>query len=213
MKQHYRCTGCEQGSTLLGLLIGLVLGIGIAAGVAIYVSHIPNPFAQGKDEGQGKPPPSSIATPDPTASAPKVSKAEPGKASEGTADNKGRFDFYKILPGDENAVGAQAAAAKPSPASAAQPATQAKPTAEGTTYYLQAGAYQTEDDADNQKAKLALLGLEAQVRTATLKDKGTIYRVRLGPFASQEEVNDTKTTLQENGITASVIKIVKATGN
>jgi cell division protein FtsN len=212
MTQNYRFTRCQRGSTLLGLLIGLVLGIGIAAGVAIYVSHIPNPFAQSRDEGQHKPPPSSIATPDPVA-APKVSKAEPSKAAEG-ADNKGRFDFYKILPGEENATPGAAPAAKPAPASTGQTPAEPKPAAaEGTTYYLQAGAYQTEDDADNQKAKLALLGLEARVRAATVADKGTVYRVRLGPYANQEELNDAKTTLQDNGITASVIKIVKATGN
>jgi cell division protein FtsN len=208
----------QQGSArqlLLGLMIGLVVGIGIAAAVAVYVSHIPNPFAQSHGEGHEgiakAPPPTGTATPDPNAA------AQTGKAdTTGGGAEKSRFDFYKILPGEDSAT-ANKNQAKPEPAKEAAPVpAQPKPVEakaapeDNTVYYLQAGAYQSEGDADNQKAKIALLGLEARVKSATVPDKGTVYRVRLGPFKSQSELSDAKGALQENGITASVIKIVKA---
>ena len=74
------------------------------------------------------------------------------------------------------------------------------------TVFLQAGAFQSETDAENLKAKIAFSGFEANVRSVNLPDKGTLYRVRLGPYKSAEEVNRIKATLSQNGISATVVK-------
>ena len=176
---------------LIGLMVGLVIGIAIAAGVAIYIARIPSPFTQSPSSEAPKPH-SSDAVPAPTA-----------KNSAKATEQK-PYTFYDILEGDKTPK-------------LEQPSVTAKPSAaittvadEKTVFYLQAGAYQDEADADNQKAKIALLGLEARVKTATVADKGTVYRVRLGPYNSQDEAKEVKSTLKENGVEAGLIKIVKS---
>ena len=71
--------------------------------------------------------------------------------------------------------------------------------------YLQAGSFQTATDADNQKARLALLGAEARIQQVMLQDK-VWYRVRLGPYHKMEEVNHLRADLARQGIDASVVK-------
>ena len=182
---------------LIGLMLGLVIGIAIAAGVAIYVARIPSPFTTG---------PSGDA---PKVQAPETRRSEatpPAVKAETNTTEKKPYTFYDILEGNKMP--------KPDQPGADVKRDVAPVTADDkTVFYLQAGAYQTEADADNQKAKIALLGLEARVKTATVADKGTVYRVRLGPYKSQDEATEVKSTLKENGVEAGLIKIVKSTPN
>jgi cell division protein FtsN len=74
-------------------------------------------------------------------------------------------------------------------------------------YFIQAGSFQNPAEADNQKARLAILGFESSVEPANLPDKGTWYRVRLGPYSKVEEINKVRATLAQNGIDASLVKV------
>jgi cell division protein FtsN len=74
-------------------------------------------------------------------------------------------------------------------------------------YFVQAGSFQNPADADNQKARLAILGFESSVEPANLPDKGTWYRVRLGPYTKVEDINRIRQALAQNGIDASLVKI------
>ena len=76
-------------------------------------------------------------------------------------------------------------------------------------YYLQAGSFQTEVDANNLKAKLALIGVEALIQTASLPDKGVWHRVRVGPYSDIEELNKVRATLSQNGVQSSLIKVLE----
>jgi len=78
--------------------------------------------------------------------------------------------------------------------------------ASSEVFYLQAGAFQSATDADNMKAKVAFAGFEAMVRPVNLPDKGTLFRVRLGPYRSQDEVNRIKAALSQGGIGVVVVK-------
>ncbi|MDL2284583.1 SPOR domain-containing protein [Oxalobacter sp. OttesenSCG-928-P03] len=69
---------------------------------------------------------------------------------------------------------------------------------EKPTVYLQAGAYREKADAENMRAKLALIGIEAQV-TEVKAQNGSLYRVRLGPY-TQSKLAATQNKLRENGI-------------
>jgi cell division protein FtsN len=175
---------------LAGLMLGMVIGIAIAAGVAIYIARIPSPFAQSPSGETAKP-----HTPEIPA---------PAVNSNAKATEQKPYTFYDILEGNKTPKPDQPSVSD-KPGSAAPTTTDDK-----TVFYLQAGAYQDAADADNQKAKIALLGLEARVKTATLADKGTVYRVRLGPYKSQDEATEVKSTLKENGVEAGLIKIVKS---
>ena len=183
---------------LIGLMLGLVIGIAIAAGVAIYIARIPSPYTQ-NTPGETQKAKSPAAPNSNTASEP--------LAKEGVKpDEKKPYTFYDILEGNKTPNVENPTVAAPPDRDEA-----AAPRDDKIVFYVQAGAYQTESDADNQKATIALLGFEARVKTATLPDKGTVYRVRLGPFKSQDEATQAKTVLQDNGIKASLIKIVRNT--
>ena len=73
-------------------------------------------------------------------------------------------------------------------------------------YYLQAGAFQSAAEADNLKARIALVGLSASVTAINVPDKGVLHRVRLGPYQSLEPVNRIKAALSDAGIPAAVVK-------
>ena len=177
------------GSLVIGILIGLLLGLGIALGVAWYINRMPTPFVN-----RGVPPVKSES----------LNNTDAAKADESGArskDGKPRFDFYKILPGSEEPVTEQQfkdAQQKPAPAHANE------------TFYLQAGAFQNAPDADNLKARLALLGVEASIQTTALPDKGVWHRVRVGPYTAIEELNRARDTLKQNGIETTLIKVREA---
>jgi cell division protein FtsN len=72
-------------------------------------------------------------------------------------------------------------------------------------YILQAGAFGASGDAEAVKAKVALLGLSARVESAAIKGK-TVYRVRMGPYATASELSEAKRKLASGGLPALAIK-------
>jgi cell division protein FtsN len=72
--------------------------------------------------------------------------------------------------------------------------------------WLQAGAFASESEAENLKARLALSGWEAAIQSAALPDKSIRYRVRLGPYDNTDELNRMKTELGKGGFDVAVIR-------
>ena len=62
------------------------------------------------------------------------------------------------------------------------------------------------NEADNLRARLALMGLESNVQTHAVAGKGTLYRVRLGPFASPDDMSRVRAELAQNGIDTSLVR-------
>jgi cell division protein FtsN len=210
--------GKGRGGTLLGVFIGLVLGLGLAAGVAYYVAKANSPYAAqaakdardpARDAGKA-----AAAAPDkprfdfykilPGGEEPKVQverKLTPDRAVVDQAKDKDQAkDRDPSKAGDAERTPAKVANAEP----AAKPA--AKPAAAGDRFWLQAGSFTAESDAENLKAQLALSGWEAAVQQGTLPDKSVRYRVRLGPYDNTDELNRIKAALGKKGIDAAVIK-------
>lgn len=180
----------SRGGTLVGVFLGLVLGVVVAFGVAWYIMKTPLPFLTKDKPAQDKVGEAKSAA-DPNRSLPQQPVTLPGKPGD-KAGEKPRFEFYKILPGAEEATpGAKS---------------EQKPAAATEQLYLQVGAFSNPADADNLKAKLALMGLEAQVQPVSIPDKGTMHRVRIGPYTRVEEMNSTRTQLAQNGVQATVVK-------
>lgn len=172
-------------SFLMGILVGLLLGLGIALGAAWYINKMPSPFLR-------SPPTVKSETLKPAP--PETPKNERKSAS--VPDAKPRFDFYKILPGKEE------------PATDKQlKEAQKQSTAAKEAFFLQAGAFQNAPDADNLKARLALLGIQASIQATTLPDKGVWHRVRIGPYTNIEELNRARDTLKQNGVETTLIKV------
>jgi cell division protein FtsN len=106
-------------------------------------------------------------------------------------------------PHTKPAPGTSVAIAQPKPA----PPTPIAPRAAGTqkTYYLQAGAFRSESDAEATKARIILLGLSAEVQKAQING-ATINRVRVGPFKGIDEMNKSRVRLGEEKIDSSVMR-------
>jgi cell division septation protein DedD len=196
MSRDYKPAPRESSSNkgspiLIGFLIGLLVGVGISVGVAIFIKGGDSPFLS-------KESPKIV---DDSQSIPSALPEDEGTNDKG---EKPRFDFYTILPGTETQVTEQQIKEKEAEA------TLSKAT---ESYFLQVGAFQSEQEADNQKAKLALLGLEAIVQTATIPDKGVWHRVRVGPFTDVEQINKARGELVENGFNADLIKVNTVAAN
>ncbi|MEY4084174.1 MAG: hypothetical protein RL483_1543 [Pseudomonadota bacterium] len=91
------------------------------------------------------------------------------------------------------------------------PADAQGPEPAGTSYFLQVAAFQSSSEADQMRARLAILGYEAAI--SEIRREGTVfYRVRLGPFASFDELNRSKTSLSDNGLEATVVRVLPSAG-
>jgi len=226
MPKDYKDAAATRGDSrlshplLLGMIIGLLLGIVISLAVALWLNRLSNPFIE-----RGK-----IAEPLPKVAPAQPQPPEPAKAAEAPAKaakpaksaERPRFEFYQILPGEKEPAGKPAAPPKaapaPPPQQASAPPSAPKPGSSpaspkphsGEVYWLQAGAFSEEKEADNLKAKIALVGLEASVRAVSIPDKGTLYRVRLGPYQSLDDANRIKAALSQNGVGAAIIRTDEA---
>lgn len=118
-------------------------------------------------------------------------RTQPLKMSNPTGDN--RFSFYDILPGKTEAQGGNA---KVAGLQAIAPKI--------NQYFVQTGSFARANEADNQKAQLALMGLEANIQQLIVKDQN-FYRVRLGPF-TEKEAKATHNELLNAGIAAQVVQ-------
>ena len=193
------------GGTLIGLFVGLVIGVLVAAGVVWYIHKTPGPFSN-KTPPSAPPAPQQQQQPG-TPAAPLALPGKPGDPVPQSSD-KPRFDFYKILPGNSEAIPDP----KPAEGKSGEPkqadGTKGKDGTEAALkepVYLQTGSFQNASDADNQKAKLAMMGAEATIHQVMLQDK-VWYRVRLGPFRKVEDVNAMRAELARQGIDANVVK-------
>lgn len=215
----------SRGSTLVGIFVGLILGALVAAGIALYFTTS-SPFQKPKQEEKPvAPPPPKPQTSEPI--------ALPGKAGDKPVE-KPRFDFYNVLPKGSDALPAPSKPeettevvkpAKPEKGDRVEkgdrPAELPRDAAERARaeaalldkplvpekFYLQAGAFEDPSEADNLKARLALMGVEASVQKVELPEKGTLHRVRTGPYLGQDEMNKGLQQLTGAGIKAAIIKI------
>ena len=206
----------QRGNLVLGLIIGVVIGLGAALAVAVYVTKVPVPFMNkgqnrtadqdaaearknkdwdpnaplyGKNPARPAPAASGAVTAPPVAaaSAPKGAASAPKAAENKPA----------VTGGDPLGDLARAkAAAAPAPAAAG---------ADPFLYFIQAGAFRTSEDAEAQRAKLSLIGLEAKV-TEREQSGRTVYRVRIGPFERKEEADKQKERLEAGGVEAALVR-------
>jgi cell division protein FtsN len=180
----------SAGGFMLGMFVGLIAGLAVSLAIAFYLNKTPVPFLTAKakaekDAAAGK--------------APAIVGLPQGAVAAAPAD-KPRFDFYKILPGQEEPVSERELRDRMKSGRGQQEAAK-------DVYFIQAGSFQNPADADNQKARLAILGFESSVEPANLPDKGTWYRVRLGPYNKLDEINRIRQALAQANIDASLVKI------
>ena len=189
-----RSKNTSKGNPLFtGLLIGILMGVAASLGVVMFIKGGESPFAQQTSNEITK----SVSEKMQDKAIADQANAD-AAAEAGPDGTQNRFDFYTILPGSESKVSAEEEIKIKD--DAPEPALQ-------ISYYLQIGAFQTGEEADNMKAKLALQGFEAVVQTATTADKAIWHRVRVGPLTNLDQINKTKNDLLKNGFKADLIKV------
>jgi cell division protein FtsN len=112
-----------------------------------------------------------------------------------------RFSFYEMLPSYEVVI--------PSGTKAEKGKDTAPAIAEPGEYIIQVGSFRSREEADTQKAKLALLGIESRVEQVTIDNKDTWFRVRIGPEKDQQKVQTLLARLSENSIQSYLVKVKK----
>lgn len=203
-----------MGGTWLGLLFGLIFGLAIAVVVAVYVNHAPVPFLN----KTGRAPehalvPNGAATPTPDPNRPLYAKDAPmppalAANTPELADNKAADP---AVDANADPIGAllakQAKTASAQEQALAQPVAASKHTADvaGASYFLQAGAFRSQEDAESVRVKITLSGLDVKVTPAEINGN-SIYRVRVGPYSRLDDMNRARSKLAENGIEVSVVK-------
>lgn len=107
-----------------------------------------------------------------------------------------RFTFYKLLPSEEVVI-----------PDAPEEKLEGSSAKDGATYLIQVASFRERAEADRQKARLALLGIESKVETVTVNNRDTYYRVRIGPERDRAEIERLMAQLSENGIEALLVRL------
>lgn len=153
---------------------------------------------------------------------PRATEAAPPAKQENKAsgvqlppEEEARFSFYEMLPSYEVVIPKEEVEGKPQAAEQAEPdrrESSRKGTAalaEEGDYIIQIGSYRSRDDAEAQRAELALIGVEARVESVTINDNQSWYRVRVGPIAEAPRVHSVMMRLSEHGMDDAMLVRVK----
>jgi cell division protein FtsN len=207
----------QKGGFVLGLIVGLLVGLAVALGVALYITKVPIPFvnkvpqrtaeqdAQEAERNRNWDPNAPLA----------------GKAARSASGVVNPPPLTAPPPPTTTASAAVAAASaaataalpKPAPAPAAKaeaPAASAAATtaagADAYVYFVQAGAYTRTEDAEAQKAKLALQGFTPKLMEREQNGR-TVYRVRLGPMDTRDVAEDLQRKIEGAGFEANLVRV------
>lgn len=176
---HRGAAAAQRGGTAIGFLFGVTAGLAVAAGIALVVTRAPVPFVN-------KNPSASVSLVQPDGGR----LPDPNRPLQRRADEPAERQVMTAPPGGAPIV----ASAPVSPDAMQVP-----------TYLLQAGAYRSQGDADAMRARLALIGFEAQVQMTSVNSE-TLFRVRVGPYEALDTMNRARAQLANNGIEASVVR-------
>ena len=199
----------QRGAFAVGLVVGLLIGLALALGVALYITKAPVPFVNKvpqrtaeQDQAEqarnknwdpnaplaGKPvkPMMGAASAAASAAVAAASAATPPAAA--SAPRGGR-DPAAILSG----------AVTPGPAGGAR-------GPEPFVFFVQAGAFTRQDEAEQQRARLAMAGQTARI-TEREQNGRVVYRVRMGPFETRNEAEGLQNRLQESAIESQLVRV------
>jgi cell division protein FtsN len=196
----------QAGGTILGIIIGLIMGLSIAVVVALVINKSSIPFLtkSGKVEKPAELTAAQAADPNRPLFGSKEAAREAArdfekeKADPTVEERKVTPDATKpvVSATDAKAADVDKTAIKPENAE------------DKWIYYLQAGAFREQADAESAKAKLALQGFEASISERT-SENGVLYRVRLGPYTQLDAMNRVRGKLSDSGVDVAVVRSAK----
>jgi len=205
----------QKGGFVLGLIVGLLIGLAISLGVALYINKTPIPFMNKV--------PQRTADQD-AAEAERNKNWDPNAplAGKGARSASGVVNAPPLTappPPTTTASAAVAAASaaatlpapapRPAAAKADAPASTPAPAAaaaDAFVYFVQAGAFTRPEEAEAQKARLAIQGFTAKVMEREQNGR-TVYRVRLGPSDTREAAEDLQRKIEGAGFEANLVRV------
>ncbi|MGA0949167.1 MAG: SPOR domain-containing protein [Burkholderiaceae bacterium] len=214
----------QHGGTLLGLTLGLLLGLSVALAVAVYVTRSELPFVDRGLTGDATEQASGQATSDwnpnasvvqnvPPAGQPEVSAAPPPAAPTAAAlvapavgsDPLGDLAKQKLATASAPVVTLPPTNAVGAGLSEQAPAVRGERPA-NVVFFVQIGAFAVADDAEAQRARVAMMGIDARVST-TLSNERTLYRVRSGPYRTRTDADAVRNQLEQQRIEGAVVSV------
>ncbi len=215
MTQH-----TQRGGTLLGFIMGLVIGLGAALGVAIYVTKVPTPFSnknqtrsadQDAAENQKNKEwnPNGVLQPKAPAATPVAPGGNDSPADrahdKAPAAEAPKAEVKPAVTADPSVDTAKPKAGLSTPAATATPAANSA-GADPFQYFIQAGAFRNAADADSQKAKLAMMGLDAKVSERDQAGR-SVFRVRLGPYDDKAAAERIRSKLEAGSMDNTLVRV------
>ena len=203
----------QAGGTFLGLILGIVIGLGAALAVAVYVTKVPVPFLS---KGQSR------TTEQDAAEASKNKDWDPNAPLYGK--NPARpASAPAVEPAAAASAASGAVAAPAAPAAAASgpelragaladplgDLAKSRLAATGSdpfSYFVQVGAYRSAEEAESQRAKLSLSGIDAKVSEREQSGR-TVFRVRVGPFDKRDDADKAKDKLESLGLETAMVRV------
>lgn len=194
----------QRGSTFWGFILGLLVGLGLALAVAVYVTKVPILFfnkAGSRNPEQDANELEKNRNWDPNAPLYGKNPAKPAGPAETMvpAPEANKIENKPAVNADPLGDLVKARA-KSGPASTAAAST------DPFTYFIQVGAYRTNEDAEAQRAKLSLAGIETKISEREQSGR-SVFRVRLGPFDKREDADAAKTRLESAGIETALVRV------
>jgi cell division protein FtsN len=192
----------QRGGFAVGLIVGLLLGLTLALGVALYVTKVPVPFINKvpqRTADQDAAETERNKNWDPNAP---LANKPAGKAAPASEPTAAAPSATRTPP----AAAATPAAMPAKPAASAAVAKSTKPGTDAFMYFVQVGAYARREDAEQQHARIGLLGMPAKVSEREQSGR-TVYRVRLGPFDRKDEADAVQSRLTGNGVEAALVRV------
>jgi cell division protein FtsN len=210
----------QRGGTLLGFIIGAVVGLGAALAVAVYVTKVPVPFVnKGPSRSADQDVEESRKNKDWDPNAPLYGK-NPAKPVAPPANAESTPPAPAPMPAASVAEPQDRAAAAAVPKTEIKPAVSADPLGdlakaragsapvEPFIYFVQVGAFRNAEDAESQRAKLSLGGIEARV-TEREQSGRAVFRVRVGPFDRREDADKSKERLEATGLDTAMVRVAR----
>jgi cell division protein FtsN len=221
----------QRGGFVIGLVVGLLIGLALALGVALYVTKAPNPFvnkvqprpaaqdAAEAERNRNWDPNSALAGKNPASSAaaasvpatgflPPVATAPPTLAPPTVIDPLVPNAVNAARPTQPAVAAANGAGTDGSGAARPSQPLSTIPGADPFIYFVQAGAFARNEDAEQQRARLAIMGIESKL-TEREQSGRSVYRVRLGPFDKKDEADAAKEKLAEAGVDSALVRVQK----
>jgi cell division protein FtsN len=199
----------QRGSVIVGIIIGVVLGLAAALAVAVYVTKVPVPFL---NKGAARSPEQDAA------------EIRKNQNWDPNAPLYGRNPARALPPPPGAVTPPQAGGSAPAQADARPPAAAGEPRSadplgelaaaragispgsDPFIYFVQAGAFRSPEDAEAQRAKLSLMGIEARVSEREQSGR-QVFRVRIGPFETKDQADGQKSRLDASGFETALVRV------